>query len=116
MPLQQSRIDYAFASEAICCNFEVQSFIEAGVRSDHSIIVITAVSTHRRRGPGLYRFNNELLTDTEFVESAKKKIISAERKETIYSGDIDHGVKLETLLGISVGTMGSVGAAAPTII
>ena len=64
MPLQQSRIDYAFASEAICCNFEVQSFIEAGVRSDHSIIVITAVSTHRRRGPGLYRFNNELLTDT----------------------------------------------------
>ena len=63
------------------------------------IIVITAVSTHRRRGPGLYRFNNELLTYTEFVELAKKEIISAERKETIYSGDIDHGVKLETLLG-----------------
>ena len=98
-PLQQSRIDYVFASETICCNFEVLSYIEAGVASDHSIVVISVASKHRQRGPGLYRFNNELLADNEFVELAKKEIRRAETNEDIYSGDISHGVMLEMLLG-----------------
>ena len=97
-PLQQSKIDYAFSSEAICCNFDVHSFIEAGVKSDHSVIVITAVSARRKRGPGLYRFNNELLNDTEFVELAKTEIYQANNRVGIYNGDIDYGVKIEMLL------------------
>ena len=96
--LQQSRLDYVFISETICCNFEVQTLIEAGVRSDHSVIAITANSTQRRRGPGLYRFNNELLADTEFVELTKREITLANNNEGIYNGDEDIGVKLEMLL------------------
>ena len=98
VPLQQSRIDYVFASETVFCNFEVRSFIEAGIESDHSISAITVTSRNRRRGPGLYRFNNELLADSEFVELTKQEIWQAEKREGLYSGDIDDGVRMELLL------------------
>ena len=97
-PLQQSRIDYIFISETVRCNFDIQSVIEAGVRSDHSVIAITAVSAQRKRGAGLYRFNNELLADPEFVELTREEIQRARTGNGIYNGDIDHGVQVEMLL------------------
>ena len=97
-PMQQSRIDYIFVTEVFRSNFEIDSGIQAGVRSDHSIITMTAESVHRRRGPGLYRFNNELLSDTEFVEHARNEIFKERSSEGIYEGDIDFGIKLEMLL------------------
>ena len=97
-PMQQSRIDYIFVTEVFRSNFEIHSDIHAGVKSDHSIITMTAESVHRRRGPGLYRFNNELLSDTEFVEQARKEIFMARSAKGIYEGEIDIGVKLEMLM------------------
>ena len=97
-PLQQSRIDYIFVSELLSCNYEIKAAIQAGIRSDHSVITITAESANRQRGPGLYRFNNELLSDTEFVELSKKEIQNALNEVGKYEGDVNTGVKLEMLL------------------
>ena len=97
-PLQQSRIDYIFVSEILSCNYEIQSAIQAGIRSDHSIITVTAESAQRQRGPGLYRFNNELLSDTEFVTLSKNEIQNALNEVGKYEGDVIIGVKLDMLL------------------
>ena len=98
-PTQQSRIDYIFISAAFQLEFDVHSSIAAGIRSDHSVVDIVAVPAGRQRGPGLWRYNNELHeSDQIFVESAREEIARARNEVDPYDADASIGVKVEMLL------------------
>ena len=66
--------------------------------SDHSFVSLTFHLALESRGPGLWRFNNTLLNDNEFIESAKLEIQKAKKSSDPYSNDITKGVKIELLL------------------
>ena len=52
------------------------STVIAGYRSDHSIITLHLNSRQKKRGSGLWKFNDSLLLDEEFDEMIKKFIVS----------------------------------------
>ena len=62
-----SRIDYFLLSQStyVMC---VDSSIKASVCTDHSLIEVMIASTGSKRGPGFWKFNNNLLNDQEFVD------------------------------------------------
>ena len=69
-PLKQSRLDYFLVSGDIgdmCENEE----INPGYRTDHSLITIGISFSSQTRGRGLWRFNNSMLRDTEYVNKVK---------------------------------------------
>ena len=45
-----------------------------GILSDHSPVTLTLHSTVDTRGPGMWRINNLILSNTEYVESVKTLI------------------------------------------
>ena len=98
-PLQQSRLDYIFVSAAFQLAFSIQSNISAGVRSDHSIVDLVAIPANRERGPGLWRYNNELHeSDPVFVESVREETLKARNGVAPYTTDTPVGVTVEMLL------------------
>ena len=97
-PLQQSRIDFIFVSNVVFTNEVVRSRIDAGILSDHNCIVVSADFSTEKRGPGIWRFNNELLNCDAFVGSVRQEIANAKACQGYYSGDIKKGVKVEMLL------------------
>lgn len=97
-PFQQSRIDFIFASNAIFTNEVMRSRIDAGILSDHNVTIVNADLSTEKRGPGIWRFNNELLHCETFVDSVRQECADALTGIGCYAGDIKKGVKLEMLL------------------
>ena len=97
-PLQQSRIDYAFISEAWMSNEVVKTKIEAGIQSDHNFVYLEVTLSNEARGPGTWRFNNSLLNDTDFVEATISEINKASNCIEVYAGDIPKGTRVELML------------------
>ena len=97
-PFQQSRIDYIFMSDTLVQHSVVnRSSIEPSIHSDHNIVSIQMRLTSSDHGPGLWRFNNSLLLDEEFVNDARGEINKAVLGCDIYSQTSDLGLKLEML-------------------
>ena len=98
-PLQQSRIDYVFASEHIISNHSMTRVeIKAGIQSDHSLVNAEFKIFTGNKGPGLFRFRNDLLQDDDFVESVRSEIQKAINGQDIYDKVEDCGLKLEMAL------------------
>ena len=97
-PLQQSRIDLILASSTILNNNIVKTKIEAGVLSDHSFVMLKFILPDEPRGPGLWRFNNLLLDDSEFTQLVRSEISKAKSAHDPYDIEISKGVKVEMLL------------------
>ena len=77
--------------------------------------MIRAELRSEKRGPSLWRFNNEFLRCEIFVESVKEESEKARSGLGIYSGALKKGVKVEGLA--TVGADGQVmtsGGAVPT--
>ena len=97
-PIQQSRIDYVFANESLISNHVVKRIeIKPGILSDHSFVNIEICLFKSQRGPGLWRFNNYLLEDIEFVAWVRHEIKTARRGEGIYGEVSNMGLKIEML-------------------
>ena len=97
-PLQQSRIDMIFISSDILNNNVVKTKIDAGVLSDHNFVTLKFCLSTDPRGPGLWRFNNSLLNDSDFVDFVKHEINKADNAFDPYVDDVSKGVKVEMLL------------------
>ena len=97
-PLQQSRIDYIFASANLINNYILKRIeIQLSVLSDHSILNLE-ISVHTSdKGPGLWRFNNSLLEDEMFVRGARLEIEKAKHNQDVYADAKDLGLKIEML-------------------
>ena len=72
---QGSRIDYWFVSDFFKNKIQKCS-IDVGLFSDHSQVIIELIRRNRKRGPGLWKFNNTLLSDPEYVNQTRELIKS----------------------------------------
>ena len=72
-PLKQGRLDYILISDNFT-NVVENIYIKSGYRSDHSAVVIEFKLNTFERGRGLWKFNNDLLYDTTYVDKVKQQI------------------------------------------
>lgn len=104
-PLKQGRLDYFLISNSLS-NLVENCVIKPGYRSDHSIVLLEIKFNPFKRGRGLWKFNNSLLTDKEYVSKVKETIhsVSSQYLENIGSCDfqckngIDESLYLEVLM------------------
>lgn len=66
-PLKQSRLDFFLISESLLSSLETCT-IESSYRSDHSAISMSLVFNDFKKGRGLWKFNNSLLYDKDYLE------------------------------------------------
>ena len=62
-----SRIDYFLISDTLCVKCEETKILPA-ICTDHSSISLTVNISENKRGPGVWKLNNELLEDQNFNE------------------------------------------------
>ena len=97
-PISQSRIDYIFVNEAFRRSHQINSNISAGILTDHSAVSIKAVNIAVQRGPGLWKYNNDLHeSDKEFRDFVKTEIIRFKRGDK-YKSSEPIGLRMELLL------------------
>ena len=70
---KQARLDYYLCNEELL-NISSNEDIGYKYRSDHSPITITFTINDQKRGPGGWKFNNNLLRDPTFIKTIKKEI------------------------------------------
>ena len=87
-PLKQSRLDFFLISDDLLPSLK-DSDIESSYRSDHSIINLHLVFNDFKRGKGLWKFNNALLKDKEYLNVIKKKILDVKQQYSNYPQNID---------------------------
>ena len=73
-PIKQSRIDYFLVSEDIFSLMEYTKIIP-GYRTDHSAIVFSFSASPANRGKGHWKFNSQLLRDSNYIDIIKTYII-----------------------------------------
>ena len=73
-PCRASRLDYFLISEDIL-SLNPKSFILNAYKSDHNIIKLSIQKSGQKRGKGLWKFNNALLENLEFVDMIKAEIL-----------------------------------------
>jgi hypothetical protein len=86
---KQGRLDY-FCISSDLEPVVVTSDIGISYRSDHSPVCMKLKIINQTRGRGTWKFNNSLVTDTEFVKKAKQKI-----NEVITEYEYDANMDLE---------------------
>ena len=72
-PCRASRLDYFLISEDIL-SLNPKSFILNAYKSAHNIIKLSIQKSGQKRGKGLWKFNNALLENLEFVDMIKAEI------------------------------------------
>ena len=74
-PIVQSRLDYWFVPSELIYHIE-SSHIKPSIKTDHSLITLNINSViNTKRGPGLWKFNDALLKDINFVQTLKEKLL-----------------------------------------
>ena len=97
-PVQQSRIDYVFISQNCIANNMAETRIETGILSDHNFVFIDIQVGNEGRGPGIWRYNNALLSDPDHINAIREEIEDAVHNRGVYSAVTSMGLKLEMLL------------------
>ena len=72
-PCRASRLDYFLISEEIL-SLNPKSDISNAYKSDHNIINLSIIKSGQKQGKGLWKFNNALLENLEFVDMIKAEI------------------------------------------
>lgn len=87
-PLKQGRLDIFLISNSVSKLVENCS-IKPGYRSDHSIVLLELKFNPFTKGCGLWKFNNTLLSDKEYVVKVKETIqsVSSQYLDNIESCD-----------------------------
>ena len=86
-PIKQSRLDYFLVSEDLFSLMK-NTKILPGYKTDHSAVVFTFSASIEKRGKGYWKFNSQLLRDTEYIQKVKT-CINDTVSEFHQSGDID---------------------------
>ena len=72
-PLKQSRLDFFLVTDNIVNSIK-KSQIETGYKSDHSVVTLILAMDNFEHGKSLWKHNNSLLTDTEYLKIINSKI------------------------------------------
>ena len=88
-PIKQARLDYFLIADQLQ-NIVTNIFTQPSYRSDHSAVIIELKLDTFTKGKGLWKFNNSLLKDKEYVEKVKQTIYRLKRQYAIciYREDI----------------------------
>ena len=78
-PLKQSRLDFFLVTESIV-NSVKKSKIETGYKSDHSMVTLILAMDNFEHGRPLWKHNNSLLTDTEYLKIINSKILEVKKQ------------------------------------
>ena len=81
-PLKQSRLDYIFISETLLPCLMKASILPS-YRSDHSATHISLKLNQFTKGRGLWKFNNSLLKDTQYLELVNSTIENTLKEYTV---------------------------------
>ena len=73
-PCRATRLDYFLISEDIL-SLNPKSDILNAYKSDHNIIKLSIIKSGQKRGKGLWKFNNALHENREFVDMIKSEIL-----------------------------------------
>ena len=71
--LQQSRLDFFLVSERLLSSINTCT-IETSYRSDHSMVSLKCNFNHFVKGKPLWKFNNSLLSDINYLNTINEKI------------------------------------------
>ena len=74
-PIKQARLDFFLVSENLLPSITC-SKIEPSYKSDHSFPKIVFKINHFKKGKGLWKFNNSLLHEREFLDMIQKTIVN----------------------------------------
>ena len=102
-PCRASRLDYFLISGELL-SLNPKSEILNSYRSDHNIIKLSINKSGQKRGKGLWKFNNALLENIEFVDMIKSEIslISNTYALPVYSeAFVDHDMGQTLQISIS---------------
>ena len=87
---KRSRLDYFLISSDLQYNL-VNANIGYVYRSDHSPVNIELKFTTQIQGPGTWKFNNSLLSDTEYIQIVKNCVLETiTQYKTDGNDDIEH--------------------------
>ena len=73
-PFKQARLDFFLVADKLLSSIRT-SDIEPGYRTDHSMPCITLKFNKFKKGRGLWKFNNSLLQDSEYLDTINKLIL-----------------------------------------
>ena len=94
-PFKQSRLDFFLVSSTFFHNV-CEANIDISYRSDHSPVILSFKINDFIKGKGLWKFNNSLLHDPEYVKLIKKQINDVKEQYAVHVykkdalGDIDN--------------------------
>ena len=72
-PIKQARLDYFLISQDLLASVN-KSSIEGSYRSDHSMIILDISFVQFQKGKPLWKHNNSLLNDKDYIEIINNKI------------------------------------------
>jgi exonuclease III len=88
-PLQQARLDFFLLSADVFAFFESIS-IQPSLQSDHSLIILELTFNQFQHVPGLWKHNNALLLDIEYINEIKNKICQIKKQYALPIYNLDH--------------------------
>ena len=97
-PLKQSRLDFFLLSESLLSSLDT-CYIESSYRSDHSPISLSLTFNDFKKGRGLWKFNNSLLYDKEYLECIRDVILNVKKQYAVpvYNMDNIHNIPDENI-------------------
>ena len=81
-PHKFGRLDMLFISEHLL-PLTVSCEIRPGYRSDHSIVTLHLNAIQKKKGPGLWKFNESLLYDENYVVLIKELVVSTVKEYAV---------------------------------
>ncbi len=94
---KRGRLDYFLISEnlSVLCN---KPNISPGYRSDHNLVSIEMELSDQTRGRGIWKFNNSLLTDPNYINIVKNVIMETEDQYRSPNNDHNHNPETQNFI------------------
>lgn len=82
-PVKQARLDFFLISDTLQ-NMSPMIKIENSYRSDHSPVVLCIKKNEFLKGKGIWKFNDSLLTDKEYIKIVKQIVIDIKKQYSCF--------------------------------
>ena len=100
-PLKQARLDYFLISENFMPSVQSHNILPS-YRSDHSTVILSFQINDFKRGSGLWKFNNSLLRDREYINIVKDCIQQVKEQYMLPIYDLEYIIENEQNLEFQI--------------
>lgn len=81
-PLKQALLDFILVSNSLICNVKSCDIL-CSYRSDHSAVMLNLHFSVFKHGKGLWKFNNALLNEPQFIKMINNHIKEIKRRNAV---------------------------------